>query len=96
MLEIVRNSIGEILGACEFFVVNKDGSLNDKGEYVWINECEVSKSSERKGILAELIRMIIPRCPSANYGYFWRKRKYPQRTPRLYSRRQWLNLIKEK
>ena len=94
MLEIIRNGQGEILGACEFYVVDSKGNYDSKGEYCWINEVEVSKSQEHKGLLKEFIRLVIAKVPNCKWGYFWRKRKYESRPPRIYSRERWLKLIR--
>jgi len=93
MLEVLREN-GEIVGVCEYFVVDKQGKIDDNGEYAWIAECEINESKRGQGYLGRFIEAIAYRFPNTKYGYFWRKMKYPQRSPRIYSRRQWLNLVK--
>jgi len=95
MLEVLRDNNGGILGCCEYYIVDEKANIDDKGLYIWINNCEVSKSAEHKGCLREFVRIIAGLHPWTQYGYFWRKQKYPDRSPRIYSRRIWMNLIKQ-
>ena len=92
MLEIIKNNEGEILGACEFYAVNSKGEYAADGIYCWINEVEISKSAEHKGLLKQFAEIITSKYPQFLFGYFWRKYKYPNRSPRIYTRFQWQNL----
>jgi len=96
MLEIIKGDGGDIIGVCEYFIVDQKGHLDDNGEYCWIAETELSKSAEHKGYLREMVRLVIAKVPNCRFGYFWRKQKYESRPPHIYSRREWMNLIKEK
>ena len=96
MLEIIRSDSGEILGACEWYLVSSHGDYDPRGSHVWINECEISKTAEHKGLLREFTRIIIGKIPdTVTHAYFWRKEKYKNRSPRIYSRERWQKLIKE-
>ena len=92
MLEIIRSDEGEILGACEFYAVDAKGNFASDGKYCWINECEISKSAEHKGLLKQFAQIITSKYLQFQWGYFWRKNKYPARSPRIYTRYQWQNL----
>ena len=92
MLETIREN-GEILACLEWYIVNWDGSWNDKGEVVWIEELQVSKSAEKKGLIMEFIKLIYKQVPWVKAGYFKRK-KYNERV-KLYSVNQWLKLLKK-
>lgn len=93
MLEIIRSEQGEILGACEYNIVSDKGVVDDKGLYIWIANCEVSKSAEHTGILSKFVKLITDLHPFVEFGYFWRKTKYPDRSPRIYSKQVWLSLL---
>ena len=93
MLEVLRTKDGEIKAVCEWYLVNINGEYDKDGIYCWINECEVSKQFENAGCLREFIKIITSNWPQLQFGYFWRKRKYPNREPRIYSRSRWLKLL---
>ena len=95
MIEILRTDKGEIKAVAEYYIVNEDGSFNRKGEFVWINEVEISPQYRGNGILKTFAKNIMEREPQAKFGYFWRQYKYPDRKPRIYHRFQWLKLIGE-
>ena len=94
MQEVLRDSHGEILGCCEFYAVNDKGEYDSKGIYCWINEVEISKSAEHKGLLGQFILIITSKYKQFKFGYFWRLRKYKSRPPHIYTREQWLRRIK--
>ena len=94
MLEVLRNDNEDIIAVCEWNLVDALGHFDQRGEFVWINEVEVSKSYRNGGILKEFIKILCARVPWAKYGYFTRG-KYNKRQ-RLYSRKQWLDMVKEK
>ena len=92
MLEVIREN-GEILGCCEYYIVDEKANISDSGLYIWINNCEVSKSAEHTGILSRFVKAITDLHPRVMWGYFWRKQKYPNRSPRIYSKRVWLSIL---
>ena len=92
MLEVIRNHNGNIKGCCEWYLVNERGEFDNQGEFIWINECEISRKYRNNGLLKEFARIIMRKCPQAKFGYFWRKVKYPDRKPRIYHRARWLKL----
>ena len=100
MLELLKTNTGEIKACLEWFVVNSQGHLDDKGEYVCIFDMEISPQYRSNGLLKEFFRIILPKVPQAKYGYFERRqRKYKDgrdKLPRLklYSRNEWFKLLK--
>jgi hypothetical protein len=93
MIEILHTDKGEIKAVCEYYIVDEKGNFDSKGEFVWINEVEISPSFRGNGILKTFAKNIMEREPQAKFGYFWRQYKYPNRRPRIYHRVQWLKLI---
>ncbi len=94
MLEVIKDENGNIQAVCEWWLVNADGSFNPNGDIVWISEVEINQIARNNGILKTFIKKITDMVPQAKAGYFWRLRKYPNRKPHLYTREQWLKLIK--
>lgn len=93
MLEVLRTDNGEIKAVCEYYVVNSDGSMNDKGIYAWIAETEISPQYRNNGCLKNFIRLITNRYPQLQFGYF-KRLKYGGRI-KMYSKKRWLSLIRE-
>jgi len=93
MLEIIRDENKNIKAVCEYYIVDKNGILDDKGNYIWIQEVEINPDQKNKGLLKEFAKRIMEFIPQAQFGYFHRKRKYPDRGVRVYTKRQWLRLV---
>lgn len=93
MLEILRTDEGIIKAVAEYYVVNSDGSMNDKGLYAWICEVEINPQYRNNGCLKEFLRLGIKRYPQLKFIYF-KRLKYNGRI-KLYSIEKWLSLIKE-
>lgn len=93
MLEIIRDEQNNIKACLEWWLVNSDGSFNDKGEFVWVNELEIAPQYRNNGIVKSFIKTIMNKVPTAKAGYFQR-RKYSDRI-KLFTRRQWEKRIKE-
>ena len=93
MLEIIKDNTEKIKAVCEWYLVDINGNFDNKGEFVWVNEVEISSQYKNNGILKQFIKIIIQKCPQAKFGYFWRKEKYPDRKIRIYHKARWLKLI---
>ena len=95
MLEIIRDPQGEIKAVCEYYSVNQHGEWKAPplGDHCWINEVEVSKSERNNGCLKRFVEIITDKNPQFKFGYFWRRNKYPNRSARRYTRKQWRQLI---
>ena len=94
MLEIIRDENKNIQAVLEFYAVNAKGEWDEKGIYCWINEVEVNKSYRNSGSIKQFVKIITSKYPQFQFGYFWRKKKYPDRSPRIYTKRQWLKIVK--
>ena len=92
MIETLKDDKGEIKAVIEWWIVDNRGQFDPKGNYIFVNEVDISKSSENNGVLKTFIKIITDKIPYAKYCYFQR-RKYDMRI-KMYSRRQWLKLIK--
>ena len=93
MLEVSCDNDGNIKGCLEWYLVDREGHLDDKGEYVWIQDVYICKHYRNNGVLKEFIRTVTKRIPWAKYGYF-KRGKYNDRV-HIYTRSKWLKLIKE-
>ena len=51
MLETIRDEKGDIIACLEWYLVDINGNYNHKGEYVWCNQLEISKSHQQNGSL---------------------------------------------
>jgi hypothetical protein len=89
MIEIIREDDGIIRGVIEYYIVDINGVLDDKGEYAWVLECEIAPQYRGNGCLKKLMTKIVIRYPQLKFGYF-KRNKYDDRI-RLYSRNQLLN-----
>jgi hypothetical protein len=96
MLELIKDEQGNIKACLEWYLVNDKGEFDQQGEFVWVNEVEISPQYRRNGILKEFARIIIKKAPTAKFGYFWRQEKYPNRDMRIYHKVRWLKLLKER
>jgi len=92
MIATYKDDKGNIQAVAEWWLVNIDGTFNDKGDYVWISELENNKDYRHKGLIKYFIKKICDATPNAKYGYFWRKKKYPNKRQKMYSRKSWLKI----
>jgi len=92
MLEIIRNENKNIIGCCEWYIVDRYGHMDDKGSHVWICEVEINPSERGNGLLKRFVKIITEKAPQAEAGYFQRH-KYNNRV-RMYSKRKWLKIFK--
>ncbi len=98
MLEVLKTSEGEIKACLEFYIVDKNGRLDDKGLYCWVNDAYVSKSAQNNGILKSFVGVVMKRYPQLQFGYFARDKYKDENNKwrvRLYPKSWWLKLIKE-
>lgn len=95
MIEILHGEKGELKAVCEFYIVDAKGNFAPKGEYAWINECEIAPQFRGNGILKSFAKIIMEKNPQARFGYFHRQYKYKGRAPRIYTRERWKKLIGE-
>jgi hypothetical protein len=96
MIEILHDEQNNIKAVCEYYVVNSNGEFDRNGEFIWINEYEVSSQYRNNGIfkiVKHLAKAVMEKNPQAKFGYFHRIKKYPERGIRLYHKYRWLKLI---
>lgn len=94
MIEILYKDDGEIKAVCEWWMVDNQGHFDPYGEFVWVEDLEITKSERGNGCIKEFIKRITSIVPQAKYGYFFRQRKYPGRHQHTYTREQWLRRIR--
>ena len=92
MLEYSLDKEGNLTGVVDFWIVDKDGKLDEKGEYVWIADWFINPKYRNNGMIAVFAQKVIDKVPNAKWGYFGRG-KYNNRI-RIYSKRKWLKIIK--
>ena len=92
MIDYLLDPKGNLKGVVDFWIVDKNGKLDDKGEYVFINEWYINPPYRHQGLIAVFAERVIKRVPWAKWGYFER-RKHNNRV-RIYSKRRWLKIIK--
>lgn len=94
MLTVIRNDFGDICAACDWTVVNQDGSRNPNGKFLWIGDLEVSRETQGGNMIKRVILDIDSRNASAEYCYF-RRNKYNDRM-RLIRRDKFVSFVKGK
>ena len=71
---VLKDFFGQIKACCEFWLVNKDGTRNPAGEYVWVHHIETSDGIEGQEVIREIIDEIAESCPTA-IGAYWQREK---------------------
>lgn len=94
MLEKILDDNKNLKACLEWYLCNEKGELDDKGRYVWVNDVYINPEYRNNGILKKFVAQVINKCPQAQYCYFYRRKKYPDRGTRLYPKRLWTTLIK--
>ena len=92
MIELLKTDTGEIKAVCEYYIVDEKGNFDRQGEFAWINECEIAPQYRGNGILKSFAKTIMEKYPQLKFGYFHRRKKYPDRGVRLYHKYMWLKL----
>lgn len=95
MLEVIRGKDGVIKGVCEFVVMNDEGEMAVDGTWMFIGDLEVAPEYRSNGVIKQIIRNILDRCPNAQKCGWVREYKYKGRPMRTYTRKQFEKLIKE-
>ena len=78
MFSVHRNSEDLVDAYVEYFIVNKDGSLNGKGIYAFISEIWIHPTIQRRKLLKQFILNEHKKFPQVKWIYF-RRRKYGDR-----------------
>ena len=91
MLTVVRDAQGQLLVACEWWLVNDLGQQDwGAGRYVWVEQMELTPGMGRAA-LAGLIARIAALVPQA-VGAYWVRRETTDQRLHAYRRNQ---LVKE-
>lgn len=96
MLEVIREQ-GNIVAVCEWYLVDKSGALDSKGEYVWLAQIEISGSHKNNGVIGfgrQFYKGIIEKAPTAKCAYFQRRDKQNNKV-RLYGKGVWSKIFRE-
>ncbi len=88
MLEVKRDDKGNMTAVCEYLLFNKLGQLTEEGETMFIGELEINPEHRGNGILKGFIKTLLTKYPKAEQCFFYRRKKYPDRDYRVYTREQ--------
>lgn len=91
MTEYIKDPKGNLLAFVEFAVVDKNGKIDDNGEYVWVSDMYVNPNCRNNGMIPKFIDRITKRVPKAKYGYY--KRELKDNRIRIFDRDHWLGLL---
>ena len=91
MLTTIRNATGQLLAACEWVPCDDHGHPSNYGQWVWVNQLELSKGSLSKETIRQLIDSIATQMPHA-VGAYWRREDTTGSRIHLYRRHR---LLKE-
>jgi len=96
MIDYLLDSKGNLKGVVDFWIVDKNGKLDNKGEYIFINDWHINPEYRNQGLIAVFAERVIKRVPWAKWGYFERTKyiKDGKLRIRIYSKRRWLKIIK--
>ena len=75
MLSTLRDEFRNILGVCEWHLVNAKGQQDIDGTFVWLQQLELSPQMKLEPFVRWLIRDVASRCPTAKSAYWQRRRK---------------------
>lgn len=92
MIEVVKNETA-FSAVCEYYLVDKFGKHQEKGDYLYIADLQIAEKYRRKRIIKKLIKQFLEKNPQLRYCYFERK-KYGDKMY-FHSRRIYERLIKE-
>jgi hypothetical protein len=64
----------KVVGFIYYNIVDKEGQLDDNGEYAYIFECWIHESVRGDGVLSKFARIGEQRHPSLKYVYYDREK----------------------
>lgn len=87
MIEVLRDSGGNIQAVCEWNILDDEGKMNADGRFLLIGELEINKELRGKGLLKKMIRKLRDELGGGRIERvgFVRGYKYPSRKPSVYS-----------
>ena len=93
MFEYTTDKEGNLTGVVDYCICDRDSSLSDKGDYLYINEMYINPNARGLRVVPQIILKIYDRVPWAKWAWFVR-RKYKDR-PRIYSVEKWVKLARK-
>ena len=79
MIDTIKDDEGRVIAYCEWSVTDKNGILDDKGEYVFVRNFWIWKSNPLKlSVIRHFVDTISKKISWAKYVY-WRRTKYNKR-----------------
>lgn len=79
MLEVLRNSSGNITAVCEWLPFNERLEIDQNGTVVFIGELEINKEHRGNGVFKKILRKVYDKNPQALVACWYRNIKYPDR-----------------
>jgi hypothetical protein len=95
MIETLRDSNGNITAVIEYLMMTEEGILNDDGPVMVLAHLEINPEWRGNGAIRRFIKIILSKNPLAEKCFYIRGLKYPDRKPKMYSRKQFEKLIGE-
>jgi hypothetical protein len=86
MIEVLRDSSGNITAVCEWNVLDERGIMNPDGRFLLIGELEINKDLRGKGLIVQMIKKLRDGLKGrVDRVAFVRGYKYPDRKPSVYA-----------
>ena len=80
MLSTLRDEFRNILGVCEWHLVNDKGHQDINGTFVWLQQLELFPQMKLEPFVRWLIQDVASRCPTAKSAY-WQRRRNSHTSP---------------
>lgn len=92
MITRLFNDDGYIYAECEWTLTDKNGTIKNEGEYLYVQDLWIHENHRKKGTLAKLIPLIDKAVPYDFKYVFWKNLKHGERQTRTYFRENLLKL----
>ena len=73
MLTVIRDELGFIQAACDWWPVDDNGNWNPYGRYIWVEQLEVNSLLDGRKVIQKIIHDIGTRAPWAIAAYWIRR-----------------------
>ena len=94
MMLVERDESGIIRGCMEAQIVDSQGKINPNGEYLWIEQVDISKGSSFKSMLNRMVTILDALLPNIKWVY-WKRRDKAVTDIHFYSRDRLVFLTKK-
>jgi hypothetical protein len=88
MIEVLRDRDKRLTAVCEYLILTEDGHLHNDGTKIFIGELEINPEHRGKGLVKYFIKTLMDKYPKIDKCFFVRKRKYPDRDCRMWTRKK--------